>query len=135
MTELQIEQRAGVRRLAATLLTQPWLWRAALLLLLPLISYLALSPKPPQSIDLGWEKLNHCAAFAALMFASVLAMPSGRRSWALGFGAMLLYGVAIEIAQSFVPMRSADWRDLLADALGALLGLTVLQALRRWVFG
>jgi len=40
------------------------------------------------------------------------------------------YGVSDELHQLLVPGRSADWRDALADALGALAGGAV--ALRVW---
>lgn len=41
----------------------------------------------------------------------------------------VLYGVTDEIHQSFVPYRSADWRDLIADAIGASAGIVLFQAL------
>jgi VanZ family protein len=40
------------------------------------------------------------------------------------------YGVSDELHQLLVPGRSADWRDALADALGALAGGVL--ALRLW---
>ena len=42
---------------------------------------------------------------------------------AVGLGALL------EVLQSFTHYRSADWADLLADALGVLLAYTVLRVL------
>ncbi len=35
---------------------------------------------------------------------------------------LLAYGALIEVLQSFTPNRSADWRDLVADAVGLALG-------------
>jgi VanZ family protein len=37
-----------------------------------------------------------------------------------------LYGVSDEIHQMFVPPRTPDWRDICADAFGALTGAVVV---------
>jgi VanZ family protein len=48
---------------------------------------------------------------------------------------LLAYGGAIEIIQWFVPGRSCEWGDLLADAMGisigALLAAGALRLVRR----
>ena len=47
---------------------------------------------------------------------------------------LLAYGALIEVLQSFTPNRSADWRDLVADAVGLALGWgagRLAQAMRR----
>ncbi len=97
-------------------------------LALVVISYLALSPAPPQAADLGWDKLNHFSAFGTLVLLGGLAWPAGlgRLAWAL-----LGYGGLIEILQTQVPGRSAEWADLLADGIGILLGLALTLVLRR----
>jgi VanZ family protein len=41
-------------------------------------------------------------------------------------------GAALEGVQAALPYRSAEFFDLVADALGALLGALVLFALSRW---
>jgi VanZ family protein len=99
------------------------LWRALLAVLLIAITWLALSPAPPPTVDTGWDKSNHAMAFAALAFVGVWALWPRPRQWLLLVVALLAYGGAIEIAQSFVPPRSADWADLLADGLGIAIGL------------
>lgn len=66
------------------------------------------------------DKVKHAAAFAVL---ALLGWQSGYRfAMRLGLG-LLLLGGAIEIAQSFTSWRSAEWGDLLADAIGIGLGL------------
>lgn len=99
------------------------LWRALLALLLIAITWLALSPAPPPKVNTGWDKANHALAFGALAFAAVWAWWPQPRRWGGLVVALLGYGAAIEIAQSFVPPRSADWHDLLADGLGIAIGL------------
>lgn len=101
------------------------LWRALLALLLAVITWLALSTAPPQTADTGWDKANHALAFTALAFSAVWALWQRPRQWPVLFIVLLAYGGAIEIAQSFVPSREAEWADLLADGVGIVLGLLV----------
>lgn len=107
------------------------LWRALLALLLAVITWLALSPAPPDSASTGWDKANHTLAFAALAFVSVWAVWQRPRQWLLLVAALLAYGGFIEIAQSFVPSRSAEWNDVLADGVGIVLGLLAALPIAR----
>jgi VanZ family protein len=43
-----------------------------------------------------------------------------------------LYGISDEIHQLWTPHRSADWRDVVADAVGGLLGTLALIG-GRWM--
>ncbi|MFG6415365.1 VanZ family protein [Roseateles sp. DC23W] len=99
------------------------LWRALLLALLLVITWLALAPVPPKTADTGWDKANHLLAFGTLAFVGVWAQWPRPRLWGWLVLALLAYGVGIEIAQSFVPPREADWQDVVADGLGIALGL------------
>lgn len=96
-------------------------WRAVLAALAVVIGYLALTPLPPPAADLGWDKLNHACAFAALAAAAWLSVRSPRRR-APALLAVLAYGALIELAQTQVPGRSGEWGDLLADAVGIGVG-------------
>jgi VanZ family protein len=108
-------------------------WRTTLFALCLIVTYLALTPHPPTEADLfGWDKLNHAAAFAALAWAAVLGFRERRnygRYVALG---LVAYGAAKEVAQAFVPGRSSEWADLLADSLGIAVGMLLATALLRW---
>lgn len=74
------------------------------------------------------DKVKHALAFAAL---ALLGWRAGYRE-ALHLGAGLLaLGGAIEVAQSFTPWRSAEWADLLADAIGVAVGLWLAPRLLR----
>jgi VanZ family protein len=95
-------------------------WRATLMLLLGLLSWLALTPAPPPEAGLLWDKLNHLSAFASLAVAGFLAFRG--RWWQVALG-LLAYGGLIEILQTFTPTRVGEWEDLLADAVGIVLGL------------
>lgn len=109
------------------------LWRALLLALLIAITWLALSPAPPPGMDTGWDKANHLLAFGSLAFSAAWAFWPRPRLWGWLVLALMAYGVGIELAQSLLPPRSADWRDVLADALGIASGLLAALpiALRR----
>ena len=63
-------------RLGLAITSAPFFWRVIFVLLFIVVSYLALTPAPPQSIDLGWDKLNHMTAFATL--AAVGCLPPGQ---------------------------------------------------------
>ena len=125
------------RRLAAMLATvlngEPavarW-WRGLLLVLLCVITLLALAPAPPKEADLGWDKLNHFAAFAALAVVATLGYARATVAVAIG---LLAYGALIELLQSLTPSRSAEWADLVADGIGIGIGLLVAALLARLV--
>ena len=103
-------------------------WRALLVVLLAATAWLALTPLPPRAIDLGWDKLNHAGAFAALAVAGWFSVPQRRGRWPMMAG-LLGYGGLIELAQRFVPGRSGEWADLLADALGIVAGVLIASGL------
>jgi len=120
-----------VGRLLAATLQARRPWQVLVLLLAAAVLYLALIPMPPHELSLGWDKVNHAAAFTALTVASVFASGGSRRTllWAL-LGVFALGG-AIEILQLFVPSRSSEWADLLADVVGMCVGLAVALPLQR----
>ena len=104
-------------------MTDSRLWKAAFWALLVIVSWLAFAPHPPSAIDTGWDKLNHALAFGALALSGRFGFP-GSRLRVLGIAAALLaFGLAIEAIQSFIPSRSADLKDVLADLVGIAFGL------------
>ena len=104
-------------------------WQLVSLVLAVVVTTLALMPSPPQEVSLGWDKLNHTAAFCALAVVWRLAFPGNAWRWVQLAAGLMALGVAIEVAQLFVPGRQADAADLLADALGAAVGMLVAAAL------
>ena len=124
----------------STVLQAARLWQVLLGLLLVLVAWLALTPRPPPELSLGWDKLNHGAAFVALAFCAWLGQGAHPRRRGLALLALLAYGGLIEVAQWFGPGRSGEWADLLADAVGLAIGTSLARlalrlaalAARRW---
>ncbi len=109
-------------------------WRLALrvvfALLAAVVGVLGLLPNPDAVPSSGWDKLDHAGGFAALMF---IALPAHLgRTWRVAL-ALVAYGGAIELLQMHVPGRSAEWGDLLADAIGVALGWAVGSTVLRWL--
>lgn len=87
-----------------------------------LVSVLVLALLPPQAaepISFGWDKANHLIAFAVLAVLGRSAFP-GRGGAVLA--GLLVYGALIEVAQAMTPLRTAQWADVLADAVGIVIG-------------
>ncbi|MCG7599546.1 VanZ family protein [Halomonas sp. McH1-25] len=106
------------------------LWAAAAIAAAVAIAIGSLTPGDEMPQNLPWDKFNHFAGYA------VLALLTGLAGWRglFGWGVVSVYGVAIELAQTAVPGRlGADPADMLANALGAALGLLLLAAIRRTV--
>jgi len=87
----------------------------------------------------GWwsaDKFVHGAIYAVLGALSWRAL---RATWARGHGTGMqiiaavavtgLYGITDELHQAFTPMRSPDPFDVIADAVGGLLGALVCVAI------
>lgn len=85
---------------------------------------LGLLPMPAVPLPQTWvpqDKLMHAVVFGGLTIVLFVAAPKQLRP----LGAALLstaLGGALELAQALVPYRAAEWLDVLADAVGALLG-------------
>lgn len=75
------------------------------------------------------DKFQHLAIFALW---AILWRSASRLSPLVLFGIGTLYGFLIEIYQLIMPInRSFEWLDLLADAVGILVGLALSVVLRR----
>jgi VanZ family protein len=98
-------------------------WRLLLLAAAAGVCWLAFTPHPPPAVQHVWDKAQHIGAFVVLGVCARRGWPGTRG--VLAFGALLAFGVFIELVQSQIPGRSADVEDVLADGVGALLGLAL----------
>jgi VanZ family protein len=82
-----------------------------------------------------WDKLEHFLAYGALGALFLLPLAEAQiarvtpRAAVIAVGLATLYGAFDEIHQSFTPERTPDLHDLLADCLGATLGVVVILTL------
>ncbi len=84
----------------------------------------------------GQDKLLHAIVFGilgALFLASMRRSPGGYRPYQLwiAVGLTAVYGVLDEWHQAFVPGRSPDGWDVVADTVGALIAVALMYRLAR----
>ena len=109
-------------------LRSPVPWRVLLALLLAAISWFAFAPVHFDDGGLPLDKARHLLAFGALAWVAAQGFAGGRGArWRVA-GALLAYGVFIELVQSQIPGREASAWDVLADAAGITLGLLAARA-------
>jgi len=91
------------------------------------VFWLALMPAPELAKLVSWQdKIEHAVLFAALALMAIAGWPRHPGRIAVS---LLLYGAAMEVAQSQTGYRFGDPYDWLADAVGLLV--LVPFALRR----
>lgn len=78
---------------------------------------------PPLAIG---DKAEHLLAYVALSWTGVLAARGRRVELRTGL-LLVVLGCVLEVLQMLVPGRSADLRDVAADALGVLLGIVLAR--------
>lgn len=89
------------------------------------------SPPVPPNV---WDKLLHAGAYGGLALVTLRATAGGRlagltgRALLLAWAITTAYGASDEVHQSFVPQRSADLFDVVADGVGAAVALGAAQA-------
>ena len=110
------------------------LWRSLCLLqfyiLLVIYTYLGITPHPENSIPVFNDLLMHFAGYSVAAISISFARPT----WALRHraGFLIIYSIAIEIAQHFNPPRTFSGLDILANTSGVLLGLTIVMLLVKY---
>jgi VanZ family protein len=92
------------------------------------------SSRPSPDIGPDWpfkDKVLHFAAYALLGALFLRAFYTTRIKhhlkliFSLSVLFSALYGISDEIHQSFVPYRTADYRDVLADIFGSIVGVYI----------
>jgi VanZ family protein len=90
-----------------------------------------------QSLHFVTRKLGHFTEFFVLALLVYRALRGGHgtdwrwyvAAWTLGL--VLLYAIADEVHQFFVPTRSASWADSLLDFFGGFCAIALLYVLHR----
>ena len=101
---------------------------AMTIVLAVIIAVLTLAPMPAGG-PAGSDKIYHILAFACLAFPLPLLRPRLAIWVILG---VISYGGLIEMIQPFFG-RQAEWADLVADGIGAILGASVARQLGLWL--
>lgn len=83
-----------------------------------------LAPSVPEISD----KAHHVFAFVVLGLLLKLAY---RMNYWYALVLLVAFGAFIEISQYFTPTRFAEYKDLIADLIGAFIGLKLYKYLRR----
>ena len=97
------------------------------------IDFLAFTPKSPAIIENSWDKANHFLAFFVLYILLYLSYEFKiLKNLALLF---LAFGIQIELVQAFLPNRSFSLLDIVADMIGAVFGVIVVEILKRIIYG
>lgn len=105
-------------------------WRVAFWAALGLATWAALRPIMAEEWFAGQDKVQHLLAYSGLYGLGRLAFP--RHGWRLS-GALLTYGVIIELLQSLTPHRFMSTADVVANGAGLAVGALVVACVqRRW---
>jgi len=107
------------------------LWQRLSLALMLLTCGFAFAPTVPTLDMNNGDKVQHILAFLCVSGCSALSARAGWRQVRTSGLTMLVFGVFIELVQSFLPTRSADWRDVVADCVGIAVGLALVAVARR----
>jgi VanZ family protein len=115
------------------------LWALTLVFATGTIWFSFVSPPPGANLFPGADKAQHCVAYFAtalsFLFAAVWRPGRGDGPFA-GVGNWILVGVvvagvAIELIQALTPDRSAEFADVVAEAIGASAALVFHTWVRR----
>ena len=106
-----------------------WLRRLPVTLVMGVIFFLSHQPGGSFSLPkiINIDKVLHCLLYAVLGLTALWALPPQfrqQRPVLAGVGVMLFclfYGITDEWHQSFIPGRSCDIFDVMADASGGVL--------------
>jgi VanZ family protein len=101
------------------------------------ILVLSLIPSPPHICNrfLSWDKFQHASAYAVFTLFGYLAftrLTDHKRRIIAAMVVAVVFGAMIEVAQGlFTATRQADYRDVVANAFGALMAWTAVTLYNR----
>ncbi len=110
-------------------LVSPWLrrWHGLTGLYAVFLTLLLWLPNP-KVLLWGWEPSDETSGYVHLMTFALLGLmvELGRRKKSRGtwFGILVFYAFFTECVQHYLPIRGFEFRDILQDILGLILGVT-----------
>ena len=102
-----------IRNLCPAVLTSHWLFKLAIVCIIVLAS---LKNSPSLGPITSYDKFNHLAAFFVLSFVFELSHPHLKPLFKVLL--LIAFGTFIELLQAFIPWRSAELLDVVADGIG-----------------
>jgi VanZ family protein len=105
--------------------------KLAFFVILLVLCFAGMRGEPVPQVFENQDKLHHWAGFACLTVSAYLAFPATRLFWLLFWP--LVGSMLIELEQSFMPLRSASWGDMVANALGVLCGMVAILVWRGYL--
>jgi VanZ family protein len=99
-------------------------------ILIFVLGSLKISAPVPRDLDFG-DKYQHCIAFALLEFLVYRALRFSKpvftrpRAHLLAVVITSLIGAGLEVWQSFIPYRSSEVLDWIADSVGAVIAAAI----------
>lgn len=84
----------------------------------------------PMDQAAGTDKANHFFAYFILAVIATVAFRKYARFYLISFAYAVIVGIFLEGVQFFIPYRSFDLRDILANVTGAGIGVA-LAGLRK----
>jgi VanZ family protein len=134
-----IEHLAPAAAAGPAVRRRPWLWWGLAAAWMGLIFYFSAQtnfdfvPERWQVDPVSWAvHFGEYAVLALLLWQALRATPRlSRRATSLAFILTVLYAISDEWHQFYVPGRYSDVRDVMVDALGALVALLLAQRLQR----
>ena len=106
------------------------LWRTLFCISIASITWLGFTSEPYPIPSAASDKVNHLMAFMELAILTRLGWPQ------LGLMPPLVvltgFGLALELGQSITPWRDFSFADLLADAIGIVLGYGIMTLFFRF---
>ncbi|WP_202987675.1 VanZ family protein [Cellvibrio polysaccharolyticus] len=100
------------------------------LAMLIIYTVLGLTPSPGNMVPMYNDLLMHFTGYLVAGISISFLWPR----WHWGYRALILlvYSIAIEVAQHFMPPRTFSFLDILANGSGILAGLLVFHILQRF---
>jgi len=107
------------------------LFRLYLLFTVGVIEFLATTTIKIEVIESFWDKANHFSAFFVLYI--LLSLAFRELSIIAKIVILLLYGLQIEVVQSFIDGRFFSLLDVVADSVGIGLGVLFYWAVTPYI--
>ena len=112
-----------------------FLWGPPILYMGLVFHFSSESAPLPEVTTIVWDKLLHLIEYGILAVLFYRAFTGEGINWLaaalLALLATSLYGASDEWHQGFVPLRTADLSDWIADTTGAALAIVVYAAIAR----